>query len=32
VRLKRLRKDPWESLDTVRQDLESVLQKLGERN
>jgi len=32
VRLKRLRKGPWESLDTVRQDLESVLQKLGERN
>lgn len=32
ARLKRLRKDPWEGIDAVRQDLESVLQKLGERS
>jgi bifunctional non-homologous end joining protein LigD len=32
ARLKRLRKDPWEGLDEVRQDLESVLEKLAKRS
>ena len=31
ARLKRLRKDPWEAIGKVRQDLASVLQKLDER-
>ena len=32
ARLKRLRKDPWDGLDAVRQDLESVLEKLAKRS
>jgi bifunctional non-homologous end joining protein LigD len=32
ARLKRLRKDPWAGIDKIRQDLETVLQKLGERS
>lgn len=31
ARLKRLRKDPWEGIDSVRQDLGSVLQKLADK-
>jgi bifunctional non-homologous end joining protein LigD len=29
ARLKRLRKDPWDGIDKVHQDLHSVLQRLG---